>query len=226
MIGVKAEYESGALVVMQQFLLENGLQLGRLHEYLTVWRRKMERPGMVLEVMVGEHQPQVVVLDWYGDVGEWREVGQRLKGDTELLAANQTWSAAGPYLEQRTTLLAGTGYCPAFQGLAPEQKLVEMRVYQAASEAQLNGVHERFAGPEIPIFHRCGIHPVFYGTTLAGAQMPNLTYLTPFRSLAEREAAWAKFQADPEWLKVKQESIAAHGFAPRVIRIGLYRVVG
>jgi hypothetical protein len=67
---------------------------------------------------------------------------------------------------------------------------------------------------------------VFYGTTLAGAQMPNLTYLTPFRSLAEREAAWAKFQADPEWLKVKQESIAAHGFAPRVIRIGLYRVVG
>ncbi len=225
MIGVKAEYESGALVVMQQFLLENGLQLGRLHEYLQVWRRKMERQGLVLEVMVGEHQPQVVALDWFRDVGEWREVGQRLKGDTELLAANQTWSAAGPYLEQRTTLLAGTGYCPTFQGLAPEQKLVEMRVYQAASEAQLNGVHERFAGPEIPIFHRCVIHPVFYGTTLAGAQMPNLTYLTPFRSLAEREAAWAKFQADPEWLKVKQESIAAHGFAPRVIRIGLYRAV-
>lgn len=225
MIGVKAEYESGALVVMQQFLLENGLQLGRLHEYLQVWRRKMERPGLVLEVMVGEHQPQVVMLDWFEDMEDWRGVGRALRQDKELMLANAEWNAAGPYLEQRTTLLAGTGYCPAFQGLAPEQKLVEMRVYQAASEAQLNGVHERFAGPEIPIFHRCGIHPVFYGTTLAGAQMPNLTYLTPFRSLAEREAAWAKFQADPEWLKVKQESIAAHGFAPRVIRIGLYRVV-
>jgi hypothetical protein len=53
--------------------------------------------------------------------------------------------------------------------------------------------------------------------------MPNLTYLTPFDSLAAREAAWTRFQADPEWHRVRQESIDNHGYTPRIITISLFK---
>jgi len=56
-----------------------------------------------------------------------------------------------------------------------------------------------------------GIHPILYGDTFAGPDMPNLTYIIPFNSLGDRERAWDSFGADPEWLKVREESIARGG---------------
>ncbi|HEY2012206.1 MAG TPA: NIPSNAP family protein, partial [Bryobacteraceae bacterium] len=63
----------------------------------------------------------------------------------------------------------------------------------------------------IAIFHRSGVHPILYADTLIGPNMPNLTYLTPFANLAEREKAWDAFGADPEWTKARAESVARGG---------------
>ncbi len=228
MVGVDRRYEAGPVYAMHQFLLENGEQLGRLNAYLKEALlpalRQAAGPGqLVLEAIVAAHQPQVVFLQQFPDVTRWREVSLQLKQDPGLRAATDAWSQANPYRSHSVSLMAATDYCPSFEGVESGQRLFEMRVYEAASEWQLNGVHERFAGPEIPIFHRCGIHPLLYATTIAGARMPNLTYLTPFASLAEREAAWSRFQADPEWHSVRQASIESHGFAPRVITISLFK---
>jgi len=53
--------------------------------------------------------------------------------------------------------------------------------------------------------------------------MPNLVYLIPFENLAEREKAWAAFGADPEWQKVRKESVAKYGQISQIINISLYR---
>jgi hypothetical protein len=53
--------------------------------------------------------------------------------------------------------------------------------------------------------------------------MPNLTYITPFDNLAAREKAWEAFAADPEWIKVRKESIDKHGQISSVIQIAVYR---
>jgi hypothetical protein len=228
LIGIEARYEAGPVFALHQFLLDNGEQLGRLHEYLKgallpALARECGGAQMVLEATVAAHQPQVVFLQEFRDVAAWREVGLKLKHDAALVAANAVWDRKGPYLSHAVSLLAATNYSPAVVGSEASGRIFEMRVYQAPSEWQMNGVHERFAGPEIPIFHRCGIHPVLYASTIAGPQMPNLTYLTPFESLAAREAAWTKFQGDPEWHRVRQESIDNHGFTPRVITISLFK---
>lgn len=225
MIGVAAQYESGPIYAMHQFLLDNGEQLGRLHQYLSVLREEAQTTSLTLEAIVAAHQPQILFIQQYPSVGAWRESGLRLKDNEALAAANQAWNAEIPYQSHSVSLLAGTDYCPPFEGLKDGQRIFEVRIYQAASEWQLNGVHDRFAGPEIPIFHRCGIHPAIYATTIAGPQMPNMTYLTPFASLAEREAAWTRFQADPEWHKVRQASIESHGYAPRVITVSLFKAL-
>jgi hypothetical protein len=130
-----------------------------------------------------------------------------------------------PLVEKHsTTLLETTAYSPEIVAKpAAKPRIFELRVYHSPTWRQLKALHERFAGPEIKIFHRVGVHPLLYTSTLIGDNMPNLTYLTPFDSLAAREKAWDAFAADPEWIKVRKESIDKHGQIANVIQIALYR---
>ena len=228
MIGIEARFEAGPIFVLHQFLLDNGEQLGRLHTYLRdallpALAREAGGAQIVLEATVAAHQPQLIFLQEFRDVAAWRETMLKLKADVALAAANSIWDRQGPYLSHTVSLLAATDYCPPVLAQSDTPRLFELRVYQAPSEWQMNGVHERFAGPEIPIFHRCGIEPILYASTIAGPQMPNLSYLIPFASLAAREQAWTKFQADPDWHIARQKSVEDHGYTPRVITVSLFK---
>jgi hypothetical protein len=59
-----------------------------------------------------------------------------------------------------------------------------------------------FNNGEIAIFRRAGINPVFFGQTLIGGKMPNLTYMVVFDDMAGHDKAWGTFVADPEWRKL------------------------
>lgn len=227
MIGVDARYETGPLFVLHEYLLDNGEQIGRLHTYLKdsllpALAREAGGAQVVLEAIVAPHQPQVVMLQEFRNVGHWRETMTSLKCDSVLAKASVEWDRPGPYLSHSISLLEATDYSPKIVG-GTAQRIFELRVYQAPSEWQLNGIHERFAGPEIPIFHRCGIEPILYATAIAGPKLPNMTYLTPFDSLAAREAAWSKFQVDPDWLAARKHSIEQHGYTPRGLSITLFK---
>jgi len=131
-----------------------------------------------------------------------------------------------PYVSTTSSLLEATGYSPEI--VAPVKppaapRVFELRVYHSPTSTQLRALHERFAGPETKIFHRCGIHPILYGSTVIGENMPNLTYLTPFDSLAAREKAWAAFGADPEWVKTRQESVQKYGQITAINSLAIYR---
>ncbi len=65
---------------------------------------------------------------------------------------------------------------------------------------------------------------MLYGNTVIGADVPNLTYLIPFDSLGAREKAWDTFNADPEWLKVREES-NKNGQLVSVANVSIYRAV-
>jgi hypothetical protein len=56
-----------------------------------------------------------------------------------------------------------------------------------------------FNDAEIGIFKRTGLTPVFFGDTLIGTRMPNLTYMLTFKDTAELTERWAAFRDDPEW---------------------------
>ena len=140
----------------------------------------------------------------------------RMEADSALQKARQELErGTEPAFDSRQRVLLRTAdFSPEIVPLAekPQRpRYFEIRVYHSPTERQLRLVHERFAGPEIQIFHRSGIHPILYGDTFAGPDMPNLTYIIPFNSLADRERAWDTFGADPEWLKVREESIARGG---------------
>ena len=50
---------------------------------------------------------------------------------------------------------------------------------------------------EFEIFQSAGFGQVFYGDTLIGARMPNLTYMLSFADMNDLNAKWDVFRNDP-----------------------------
>jgi len=98
----------------------------------------------------------------------------------------------------------------AFKGLpelvVPEKKprIFELRTYESHSIKMAKKKVEMFnEGGEIKIFFKTGFRPVFYGETIIGPKMPNLTYMLAFDDLADRDAKWKVFGADPDWKELR-----------------------
>jgi hypothetical protein len=219
--------------VVQNFNMKSGTQLPRLHDFLSKsgipnLQKIHSGPVIALEALVAAHMPHVALIMGFSTIEELWNVHSKIEGNAEWQSAYRAWEEGpeAPYEAQSNVLLQAAGYSPEIEirKEAPKTpRVFELRVYHSPSARQLVALHERFAGPEIKIFHRSGVHPLFYSSTVFGPAMPNLTYLIPFDSLAEREKAWAAFGGDPEWTKVRAESIAKHGQISSIIQISLYK---
>jgi NIPSNAP len=82
-------------------------------------------------------------------------------------------------------------------------RLLNLRIYESHNERAAKKKIEMFNKSELAIFRRVGLTPVFFGETVIGAAMPNLTYLLVFPDDAGRKAAWSRFGEDAEWKKLK-----------------------
>jgi hypothetical protein len=218
--------------VVERFFLENGSQPGRLAEFfskslLPAMKKVHNGPVIVMEALAAPHMPQVVMIMGVESCEQIFTVSKALFSDKEFGAAFERWEAGEPaYQSQESMLLEAMDYSPEISLTArPEggPRIFELRTYRSPTARQWKLLHERFAGPEIKIFSRVGVHPLLYSSTVFGPNRPNLTYLIPFDSLAAREKAWTAFGADPEWVKVRAESIAKGGQISAVSDISLYR---
>jgi hypothetical protein len=219
--------------VVEHFYLKNGSQPQRIHDYLKnaaipALKRAGAGPVAVLEALIAPHMPQVTVIVGVDSLDHLWKMHEKVIADKELLQQYQAWEQGDePAVESMSSMiLQATDYSPELVADREPRKnprVFELRVYHSPTGRQLRALHERFAGPEIKIFHRSGVHPVLYTSTLIGPNMPNLTYLIPFDSLDAREKAWNAFGADPEWQKVRKESIDKYGQIASVIQISLYK---
>jgi hypothetical protein len=98
----------------------------------------------------------------------------------------------------------------AFEGMPKLEKPVDvpervyqLRIYESPSEKTGLKKIEMFNTAEIAIFRKVGLNPVFFGQTLAGAKMPNLTYMLGFKDMEASKAAWKAFGGDPDWQKLR-----------------------
>jgi hypothetical protein len=218
--------------LLETYFLRNSTQLPRLHEFvsqglLPALTKVHAGPKLFLEALVSAHMPKYVAITGFSSIEEVTGLRATLAKDPAYRKAFAAWENGPepPYEHYTQTLLRATDYCPPVEPSARRDKprVFELRVYHSPTWRQLAALHERFAGPEIKIFHRVGIHPLLYTETAIGPNMPNLTYLTPFEDLAAREKAWDRFASDPEWVKVRKESVDRHGQISSVIEITLLR---
>ena len=218
---------------LESILLENGDQAARLHDFLTrgflpAARRVHGGPIILLEALVAQHMPQFAMIAGFPSAAEAMSWYTRLHEQEGYTAAVEKWESGpnSPYEETTSMLLEAADYSPEIPAAnePPKQpRVFELRTYHSPTWRQLGALHQRFAEREIPIFHRNGIHPLLYTTTVFGNHLPNLTYLIPFENLAARERAWNAFGADGDWIRVRKESVEQNGEITPVIRISLFK---
>lgn len=133
---------------------------------------------------------------------------------TRLHADEEHRQAAKEYLEARpgdpvytridsSLLVAIEGMPRLAKTDAGKPRLMNLRIYESHNERAASKKIEMFNKGELAIFRRVGLTPVFFAQTLVGASMPNLTYMLVFPDDAGRQASWARFVKDEEWLKLR-----------------------
>ena len=205
--------------LLDYFYYRQGSQGARLNEFFSSQMPLMvknTRAAGVFTSMVGPHQPLTIMLSGFSSLDEIDAAGLRMGQSAEFRAAQQKLESGSEPAYDRSdrVLLRATNFSPEIVPLQEKPKtprVFELRIYHSPTYRQLGYLHQRFAGAEIGIFHRCGIFPILYADTMIGPNMPNQVYLMPFDSLAAREKAWDAFGADPEWTKVRAESVARGG---------------
>lgn len=83
-------------------------------------------------------------------------------------------------------------------------RIFQLRIYESPSIQTAAKKVEMFeAAGEIEIFREVGLAPVFFGQTLFGTKMPNLTYMLSFESQDAMKSAWGRFGKHPGWQRLK-----------------------
>ena len=207
-------------LLLETFQLRQGDQVSRMHDYLKSWLPKAPAgPKLILEAVIAPHTPQLLAIVGVNNFEDLRTAQATITASLTALGKTEPLFDA-----LNTTILEAVAYSPEITaGKSETPRYFELRTYHAPTMPQLIALHGRFAGPEVRVFHRSGIFPLFYSSTVIGANLPNLTYLIPFDSLAAREKAWAAFGADPEWIKARNESIDKFGQIVSVSDIAIYR---
>jgi len=150
----------------------------------------------------------VYALLVHSSIGSFATLTHRLYGDREFLAKGADFvnapadNPAYKNLEVQL-LLAFTGMPTRKRPTDAPGRIFQLRTYESPSEKAGLKKIEMFNNAEIAIFRKVGLHPVFFGRTLAGAKMPNLTYMLGFKDMAESQAKWVACRVDPEWQKLK-----------------------
>jgi hypothetical protein len=108
------------------------------------------------------------------------------------------------YSRIQSSLLKSFTHMPQLKVPEKKSRLLELRRYESHSElAGIKKIHMFNEGGEIEIFKRVGLDPVFFGETIVGEKIPNLTYMIAFDDMAEHDKNWKTFSSDPEWIKIK-----------------------
>ena len=96
-------------------------------------------------------------------------------------------------------------------------RVFQLRTYESPGMQDHRTKVEMFHKGEFEIFQKAGFWNVFFGDTLLGPRLPNLTYMLSFPDLAELNAKWKAFQTDPDWKKLS--SSPTYNFEPIVSNI-------
>jgi len=155
---------------------------------------------------------RVYVFTPFTSLKQWEKIDQETSAKMQAAGgAYENTAYNNPaYTRQETILLKAFDEMKNL--VAPKlatpknERVYELRSYEGASEKIFRNKVQMFnAGGETKLFDRLGFNPIFYSEVLFGAKMPNLLYMTSFANMADREAHWKAFGADPEWKKLSSQ---------------------
>jgi hypothetical protein len=165
-------------------------------------------PVGVFNTMYGPNSPTLYVLMVHKSLDTVVNSASMLMADEEYRKTDfiDTSLSEPGYVRMESSLMVAFKGLP--QLLVPEKKprIFELRTYESHSIKASKKKIEMFnEGGEIKVFLKTKLQPVFFGETLIGPRMPNLTYMLVFDDMVDRDAKWKVFGGDPEWKKLRSD---------------------
>ena len=196
---------------MRKYQLREAPQAKLLQSYLAdalipALNRLGFSPIGVFNLDIGPETPAVYVLIPSTTLESLVTAELQLAKDEEFMkAAAPFWNApaaAPAFTRIESSLMA------AFEGwprlVVPPvtaqhgKRVFQLRTYESPSNQDHVRKVEMFQSGEFGVFERAGFWQVFYGDTLIGPQLPQLTYMIGFPDISEIDVKWDAFRSDPQ----------------------------
>jgi hypothetical protein len=172
----------------------------------TLNRWGVKAVGVYVEQSLASQPEAYYLLVPYDNAEQWSKVTNSLHTDMKYQKAAANYlavQAIDPIYDRiESSLLRAFTTMPKLEIPTNKPQVYNLRFYESHNEAANQKKIEMFNQGELTIFRRVGLTPVFFGEAMAGARMPNLTYLLAFKDDSARVEAWKKFVDDPEWHKL------------------------
>ena len=204
--GEKREYFE-----LRQYHSLNRAKTGEVGEFLRdVGIPAMNRIGIkpvgVFSAMYGSSSSTLYVLLVHSSLESVVTSSERLFADREYSKSDFVNAAlAEPgYVRIESSLMAAFKDMPKLEVPEKKSRIFELRIYESHGIKAAKKKIEMFnEGGEIAIFKKTGLGAVFFGETLIGPKMPNLTYMLVFDDMVMRDKRWRIFGSDPDWKKLR-----------------------
>jgi hypothetical protein len=165
------------------------------------------RPVGIFNIAIGPDTPAVYALIPSSSAEALAGIEARLWKDAEYVKAGGAFlrapAAEPPFQVVETSLLQAFENMPKLRVPAAtaqnKARLFELRTYKSPTDEFHRRKVEMFNSAEIALQEKQHMGAVFYGDTIAGPRMPNLTYLLSFDNLADREKKFQGFNDTAEW---------------------------
>jgi hypothetical protein len=182
---------------------------GAIHDFLKnatipAWNRLGIGPIGVFTGTFGGEWTSLEVLIPHNSMASIATAPARLAEDAEFQVAGAAFLGAAAdapeFFRYETSLMVAFKDMPRLRQPEKKKRIFELRTYESHSEKFAKKKIEMFnEGGEIDIFLQTGLTPVFFGETVAGPRMPNLTYMLVFDDMDDHEASWKNFIGSKEW---------------------------
>jgi len=167
-------------------------------------------PVGVFEVEIGPEIPGLYVLIPSASLETLLTAEFRLNRDADCLKAGAAFlNAPAP---QPAFVRLDSSLMVAFEGMPRlrvpsataehRSRMFELRTYESPTPQDHVRKVEMFNSGEFDVFEKAGFWQIFYGDTVIGSRLPNLTYMLGFEDLADRNKKWEAFRSAPEWKKL------------------------
>ncbi len=203
---------------LRKYRLESGQQTKLTHDYLEqAFIPALNRLGIspvgVFNLDIGPETPTLYVL-LPGPSAETLVTAElHLARDEQFLkTAAPFWNAPA---KEPAFVRAESSLMIAFEGhprltvppvtAQKGKRVFQLRTYESPSNQDHVRKVEMFHNGEFDIFQKAGFWQVFYGDTLVGPRLPNLTYMLSFPDIAEMNDKWKAFSSDPDWKKLTSD---------------------
>lgn len=108
------------------------------------------------------------------------------------------------YKRIESSLMAAFDGMPSLETPVQEAgRIFQLRIYESPSVKTGQKKIEMFNQGELEVFRKTGLHAVFFGQTLIGSAMPNLTYMLVFKDAQQQQDNWKAFGSHPDWQRMK-----------------------